>query len=165
MTFPALADCELALMDTNEPNLALAKRAVDKIVSVGNYPAKVTATTDRIAALAGADGVLTTIQVGGMEAAFQDLRIPKEYGISYVVGDTRGPPAIFRFLRTLPSLLDILKDIERECPQAVFLNYTNPMAMLCRAMQQVSNVKINGLCHSVQHTASMLGPLDWCTDR
>ena len=86
-------------------------------------------------ALQGADGVLTTIQVGGREAALNDVAIPKEYGISINIGDTRGPAGIFRFLRTLPDMIEIAKDIEKICPDAVWLNYTNPMAMLCRAFR------------------------------
>lgn len=156
LTFPAFNDCEIALMDISPENLELSRQAVAKIISEGKYPAKLTATTNRAEALDGADGVLTTIQVGGLEAAIKDMEIPKEYGISINVGDTRGPSGIFRFLRTLPPMLEILKDIEKYCPNAVFLNYTNPMAMLCRAMQGVSNVTISGLCHSVQGTAEML---------
>ena len=156
LTFPAFADCQIALMDINEENLDLSKRAVEKIIQAGNYPATVMATTNRAKALEGADGVLTTIQVGGMEAAIKDVSIPKEYGISINIGDTRGPSGIFRFLRTLPPMLEILKDIEKYCPNAIYLNYTNPMAMLCRAMQGVSKVTLSGLCHSVQGTAEML---------
>jgi len=156
LTFPAFADCEIALMDINEDNLELSRRAVEKIISAGNYPATVTATTDRAKALEGADGVLCTIQVGGMEAVINDVAIPKEYGISINIGDTRGPSGIFRFLRTLPPMLEIAKDIEKYCPDAIFLNYTNPMAMLCRALQGVSKVTLTGLCHSVQGTAEML---------
>lgn len=156
LTFPAFADCEIALMDINEENLELSRRAVEKIVNAGNYPATITATTDRAKALEGADGVLTTIQVGGMEAAIKDVAIPKEYGISINIGDTRGPSGIFRFLRTLPPMLEIVKDIEKYCPDAIFLNYTNPMAMLCRTIQEVSKITMTGLCHSVQGTAEML---------
>lgn len=157
LTFPAFADCEIALMDINETNLGLARKACEKIVSEGGYPALVTSTLSREKALEGADGILTTIQVGGNPAAYVDMAIPKEYGVSYCVGDTRGPAAIFRFLRTLPPLMDILRDAERLCPNALWLNYTNPMAMLCRALQGSTDIMtISGLCHSVQGTSSML---------
>jgi len=82
--------------------------------------------------------------------------IPKSYGVDINVGDTRGPAGIFRFLRTAPDMMDILRDIEDLCPDAIFLNYTNPMAMLCRVMQNDSKVQVTGLCHSVQGTAEML---------
>ncbi len=156
LTFPAFADCEIALMDISQDNLDYAKRAVDAIVAAGNYPAKVTATVNLASALEGADGVVTTIQVGGDEGEALDNGIPKQFGISMCIGDTRGPSAIFRFLRTLPDLMTILRAIEIYCPDAVFLNYTNPMAMLCRAMQGASKVTTSGLCHSVQGTAAML---------
>ncbi len=168
LTFPAFTDCEFALMDIDEHNLELSRLAVEKIVREGNYPAIVTATTNRAEALTGADGVLTTIQVGGREASMIDVSIPLEYGVSFAIGDTRGPAGIFRFLRTLPPMLEILHDIEKYCPDAIFLNYTNPMAMLCRAMQGVSKVRLSGLCHSVQETSMMLArwigaPLDEIT--
>lgn len=168
LTYPALADCEIALMDINEENLNLSRLAVEKIVTEGKYPARVTATMNRAEALSGADGVLTTIQVGGREAVIQDVSIPKEYGVSFAIGDTRGPSGIFRFMRTLPPMLDILGDVEKYCPHAVFLNYTNPMAMLCRAMQEQTTVMLSGLCHSVQETSMMLAewigaPLDEIT--
>jgi alpha-galactosidase len=129
---------------------------VEKIISAGNYPAKVIATKDRKEALEGADGVVCTILAGGINVWRNDIEIPKKYGIDICVGDTRGPSGIFRALRTIPVMLDICKDIESYCPDAIFLNYTNPMAMLCRAMQGQSKVKATGLCHSVQGTAAML---------
>lgn len=156
LSFPAFRDCTIALMDINEENLAAAKQVVEKIIEVGQYPAEVIATTDRAEALKDADGVLCTIAVGGFKAVQPDIEIPAKYGISLSVGDTRGPAGIFRYLRTIPVMLDICKDIERYCPEAIFLNYTNPMAMLCRTMQSETNVSVTGLCHSVQETAELL---------
>ena len=157
LTFPAFRDAEIALMDIDEERLGYIQQACEKIVRAGNYPAKVTATTDRVEALKGADGVLCTILSGDVEVWKHDILIPKKYGIDINVGDTRGPSGIFRALRTIPVMLDICADIEKYCPNAIFLNYTNPMAMLCRAMQEkFPNLKITGLCHSVQGTAEML---------
>jgi alpha-galactosidase len=156
LTFPALADSLIMLMDINEERLAAIKRAVDNIVAAGKYPAKVIATMNRAEALKDADGVLCTILQGEVNIWRKDIEIPKKYGIDINVGDTRGPSGIFRALRTIPVMLDIIKDIERFCPNAIFLNYTNPMAMLCRAMQGQSKVQVTGLCHSVQGTAEML---------
>lgn len=156
LSFPELSDCTLALMDIDPERLAAIKKAVDKIVSAGNYPAKVVATMDRAEALKDADGVVCTILAGGVHVWRYDVEIPKKYGIDINVGDTRGPAGIFRALRTIPVMLDICKDIERYCPNAIFLNYTNPMAMLCRAMQGQSKIQVTGLCHSVQGTANML---------
>jgi len=156
LTYPAFEDCTIALMDINEERLSYIKAAVDKIIAAGNYPAKVIATTDRAEALKDADGVVCTILSGGVHIWRYDIEIPKKYGVDINVGDTRGPAGIFRALRTIPVMLDICRDIERYCPDAVFLNYTNPMAMLCRAMQGETTVKVTGLCHSVQGTAEML---------
>lgn len=157
LTFPALADSTIALMDIDEERLKFIKSAIDKIVEAGKYPAKVIATTNRAEALEGADGVVCTILQGGVEVFRYDIEVPKKYGVDINVGDTRGPSGIFRALRTIPVMLDICKDIEKYCPNAIFLNYTNPMAMLCRAMQgQYPKVTVSGLCHSVQGTAWML---------
>ena len=161
LSFPAFADAEIALMDIDEERLDYIKRACDKIVKAGKHPAKVTATTNRVEALKNADGVVCTILSGDVEVWKHDILIPKKYGIDINVGDTRGPAGIFRALRTIPVMLDICADIEKYCPNAIFLNYTNPMAMLCRAMQEkFPSLKITGLCHSVQGTAEMLA--SWC---
>ncbi|MDR2177068.1 MAG: alpha-galactosidase [Treponema sp.] len=157
LTFDAFKDATIALMDINDARLNYVTRAVEKIVKAGNYPAKVISTKSRKEALEGADGVLCTILNGDVDIWRYDIEIPKEYGVDINVGDTRGPAGIFRALRTIPVMLDICKDIEKYCPNATFLNYTNPMAMLCRAMQsQFPKLRISGLCHSVQGTAGML---------
>ncbi|HPF56868.1 MAG TPA: alpha-glucosidase/alpha-galactosidase, partial [Clostridiales bacterium] len=93
---------------------------------------------------------------GGPDIFRTDIEIPKKYGVDINVGDTRGPSGIFRFLRTAPKMLEILRDAEKYCPNAVVLNYTNPMAMLCRYLQSETTMNVTGLCHSVQGTASML---------
>jgi alpha-galactosidase len=157
LTFPLLADSEIALMDINPERLDFSRRSVEKIVALGKYPAKVTATLDRVEALRDADVVLTTILAGATDVWRHDIEIPKKYGVDTNVGDTRGPSGIFRFLRTINPMMDIVHDMERYCPKAVLLNYTNPMAMLCGAIQRQSSIPTTGLCHSVQGTAQMLG--------
>jgi alpha-galactosidase len=156
LTFPAFEDATLALMDIDQDKLDFAEAAVSRIVSEGKYPAKVVATLDRAEALDGADGVVCTILQGGVDVFRNDIEIPMKYGVDVNIGDTRGPSGIFRALRTIPVMLDIAHDVERLCPDAVFLNYTNPMAMLCRALQSQTKVQLTGLCHSVQGTAEML---------
>jgi alpha-galactosidase len=94
--------------------------------------------------------------VGTTDTWRYDIEIPKQYGVDINIGDTRGPSGIFRALRTIPVMLDIAHDMEKYCPDATMLNYTNPMAMLCRAMQLETKIKLTGLCHSVQGTAAML---------
>jgi alpha-galactosidase len=156
LTFPLLEDATISLMDINAERLESSKKSVEKLIAAGNRPAKVEATTDRAKALKGADVVLTTILAGSTEVWRHDIEIPKKYGVDINVGDTRGPSGIFRFLRTLPPMMDIVRDMEKYCPNAVLLNYTNPMAMLCAAMQRQTFISVTGLCHSVQGTAMML---------
>jgi alpha-galactosidase len=156
LTFPLLENATLALMDIDPERLEFARRSVEKIISLGKYPATVQATLDRTEALKDADVVLTTILAGGTEVWRHDIEIPKKYGVDINVGDTRGPSGIFRFMRTLPELMDIVRDMEKVCPKATLLNYTNPMAMLCGAIQRQSFIPTTGLCHSVQGTAFML---------
>jgi alpha-galactosidase len=156
LTFPLLEDATLALMDIDAERLEFSQQAVQRIVDLGNYPAKVEATMDRVEALKGADAVVVTILAGGTDVWRYDIEIPKKYGVDTNIGDTRGPSGIFRALRTIPVMLGIVKDMEAHCPDAVMLNYTNPMAMLCRAMQRESFIQLTGLCHSVQGTAVML---------
>ncbi len=157
LSYPAFADATIALMDINPERLEYIKKAVERIVEAGKYPAKVVATLDRAEALKGADGVITTILHGDVDVWQHDILIPRKYGVDTNVGDTRGPSGIFRYLRTVNPIMDIARDIARYCPDAVFLNYTNPMAMLCRAVQgEFPGLMVSGLCHSVQGTASML---------
>lgn len=156
LTFPSFQDAHISLMDIDEERLNYSKLMVEKIVKAGNYPAKVSATLNRQEALDGADAVIITILVGGVQIWRHDIEIPKKYSVDINVGDTRGPAGIFRALRTISVMIDIAKDIEKYCPEAIVLNYTNPMAMLIRAVQTVSKIKIVGLCHSVQGTAEML---------
>ncbi|MBN2238506.1 MAG: alpha-galactosidase [Dehalococcoidales bacterium] len=156
LTFPLLKDATLALMDIDAERLEYSTRAVKRIIEMGNYPATVETTLDRAEALKDADAVLTTILIGSTEVWRHDIDIPMKYGVDINVGDTRGPGGIFRALRTIPVMQDIVKDMERYCPNAILLNYTNPMAMLCRAIQRESFIQATGLCHSVQGTAAML---------
>lgn len=156
LTFPLLADAHIALVDIDPERLDFAYRAVKTIIERGGYPAKVTATLDRKTALKGADAVCCTILCGDVSVWRYDIEIPKKYGVDTNVGDTRGPSGVFRALRTIPEMVAICKDMERLCPDAILLNYTNPMAMLCRAMQRASKIQVTGLCHSVQGTAGML---------
>lgn len=157
LTFEAFRDTEFALMDTNPENLKNITRICEKIAEVMECPkVKITPTADRIEALKGADGVLCTVFNGDVDIWRHEIEIPKKYGVDINVGDTRSVSGIFRALRNIPLMLDICADIEKYCPNAVFLNYTNPMAMLCGAMQKHANVEVTGLCHSVQGTVKML---------
>ena len=157
LTFPAFDACEFALMDTDAKNLANIVKVVQRIIEKMNKPkCVVTPTMNRVEALTGADGVLCKVFNGDVDIWQYDITIPKKYGIDINVGDTRSVSGIFRALRNIPLMLDICRDIEKYCPNAVFLNYTNPMSMLCGAMQKHSGVEVTGLCHSVQNTIAML---------
>ena len=153
LTFDALRDAELWLVDINPDNLEMARRMVQRYVDEGHYPATVHCTLDRREALPGADGILCTIQVGGREALKDEIGIPAKYGIEAAIGDTRGCWGIFCYLRTIQDIVDIAADVQELCPNAVFLNYTNPMAMICRTVQTLyPKLNFIGLCHSVQET-------------
>lgn len=156
MGMEAFRDAELCLMDIDGKRLEYSRRCVEKIVKHFQSPVKITTSTDRRKALEGADGVLCTVLNGGVEVSKREVDIPYKYGVSMNIGDTRSVGGIFRALRNIPLMLEICRDIEECCPQAVFLNYTNPMGMLCNAMQKYTKVQVTGLCHSVQHTAEML---------
>ena len=156
LTFPTLEDSTITLMDIDEDRLRFAKKAAERIIKAGDYPATVKTTLNRAEALRDADFVLVTILVGSTDVWRHDIEIPMRYGVDINVGDTRGVAGIFRALRTIPVLVDIAKDMERYCPDALMLNYTNPMAMLCRAVSRETGIAVTGLCHSVQGTAEML---------
>jgi alpha-galactosidase len=156
LSFSLLEDAHIALMDIDPDRLESSRQAVARLIEAGKRPATVSATLDRAEALKGADVVLTTILAGSTEVWRHDIEIPKKFGVDINVGDTRGPSGIFRFLRTLLPMLDIVHDMEKYCPNAVLLNYTNPMAMLCGALQRQTHIPVTGLCHSVQGTARML---------
>ncbi|MBM3276887.1 MAG: alpha-galactosidase [Candidatus Handelsmanbacteria bacterium] len=156
LTFPRLADAQIALVDINKQRLDFARRACQKIIDQGKYQAKLVCASDRRQVLEGADAVMVTILCGSTRVWQHDILIPKQYGVDTNVGDTRGPSGIFRALRTIPEMLAIARDMEELCPKAIMLNYTNPMAMLCHAMQRETRVVSTGLCHSVQGTSAML---------
>ncbi|MEF8853331.1 MAG: alpha-galactosidase [Haloarculaceae archaeon] len=156
LSFPELADSELALMDIDEHRLDQTRQVAEAIVDNEGLDATVEATTDRREALDGADYVLNMINVGGTEPFENEIRIPERYGVKQAIGDTIGPGGIFRGLRTIPVLLDIAADMAELCPDALLLNYTNPMSILCTAMFEATDVDTVGLCHSVPHTASAI---------
>ncbi|MGI6691833.1 MAG: alpha-glucosidase/alpha-galactosidase [Christensenellales bacterium] len=157
LTFDALQNVELWLVDINQEYLEMARRMVQRYVDAGHYPATVHCTLDRREALEEADGILCTIQVGGWEALKDELGIPSQYGVEAAVGDTRGVWGFFCYLRTIQAIVDIAKDAQELCPNVVFLNYTNPMSMICRTVQTLyPELCFIGLCHSVQETIMLL---------
>ena len=156
LSYPELRDSTISLMDLDEGRLGLITAFAEKLVGQHGFETRVESTTDRRKALEGADYVILSIRVGGLEANRLDLEIPAKYGIIQGIGDTIGPGGVFYSLRHIPIMLDICRDMEDLCPEAWLLNYTNPMAMICWAINDHSRVKNAGLCHSVQGTASEL---------
>lgn len=156
LALPALQDCEIALVDINADKLDRVQRYVARFARANNLPARITATTERREALQGAQFVVTSISVGGPAyagfPANAEVEIPQKYGVQQSVADTIGVGGIFRFLRTARVQLAICRDIEELCPDALLLNYTNPMAMLTWLHTEGSKVANVGLCHSVQNT-------------
>ncbi len=157
LSFPELADCTVSLFDIDADRLATSKVVATRLAESVNAPATIEATLDRKEALRDADYVVAMIQVGGYKpATVIDFEIPKKYGLRQTIADTLGIGGIMRGLRTIPVLIDIVKDMEAVCPGALFLNYVNPMAMNCWAISRISDISTVGLCHSVQGTAGEL---------
>ena len=142
---PALAGCELCLMNRTKPKLDRMEAFLNRVVTENNVPARISATLDRREALEGADYVIVMIQVGGYEAFKHDYEIPLRYGVDQCVGDTLGPGGVLRGLRTIPVLIDIARDMEELCPDAYMLNYANPMAAVCYALGRATDIKFIGL--------------------
>lgn len=157
-----LTDClrewEYALYDIDEQRLEESYMMLSNINRNSNGgKAKIVKYTDRIEALRGAKYVCNAIQVGGYDpCTITDFEIPKKYGLRQTIGDTNGIGGIFRALRTIPVMLDFAKDMEQVCPDALFINYTNPMSILTLAMNRATSIKTVGLCHSHQECVPML---------
>ncbi|HHT73951.1 MAG TPA: alpha-glucosidase/alpha-galactosidase [Firmicutes bacterium] len=162
----ALRESEFALFDIDPQRLKDSEMMLNNLNKNTGGHGKVVAYTDRKAALRGADYVICAVQIGGYEpSTVIDFEIPKKYGLRQTIGDTLGIGGIFRALRTLPVFQDFARDMEEVCPDAWFLNYVNPMAILTGYMQRFTGVKTVGLCHSVQGCApDLLKALDMPTD-
>jgi alpha-galactosidase len=157
LSFPELADSSICLFDINEERLKTSAVVAGRIAQSLRASATVEATTDRTRAFDGASYAINMIQVGGYRpCTVTDFEIPKRYGLRQTIADTLGIGGIMRALRTIPVLIEMCRDMERLCPQVVHLNYVNPMAMNCWALNEATKVRTIGLCHSVQHTADEL---------
>jgi alpha-galactosidase len=158
--YPELADSEIVLMDIDPVRLATSEVVAHKVAKTLNVTPKIWATTDRAKAVDGADFVISMIQVGGYKpSTVVDFDIPAKYGLRQTIADTLGIGGIMRALRTIPVLLDLAHDMERSSANALHINYANPMAMNCWALNKATQIKTVGLCHSVPLTAQ-----DLCTD-
>jgi alpha-galactosidase len=153
---PALQESTISLMDIDADRLRASRDLVQGIVDRRGLEARVEATTDRREAVRGADYVVTTFQQGGLDAYALDIEIPRRYGVEQCVGDTLGPGGVFRALRTIPVLLGLCDEMDELAPDALLLNYVNPMAANCWAVDRATGRPHVGLCHSVQGTSEML---------
>ncbi len=152
----ALGGSEIRLMNRTRPKLAKMEAFVKKVIKENRLPATVTATLDRREALDRADYVINMIQIGGVEAFRMDYEIPLKYGVDQCIADSIGPGGIFRALRTIPVLADMAADMNELCPDAILLNYANPMGANCSALGSVADVQFIGLCHGVQTTLDLI---------
>ena len=158
--FPELDESTIVLHDINAERLATAEQIARQAIETAGSHLRIDAHLDRRAALEGADFVINEIQVGGLEATLRDFEIPARHGLRQTIGDTLGVGGVFRGLRTIPVLLAIAQDMAQLCPEALLLNYANPMAMLCWSVYAGSpHPRVVGLCHSVQNTHEQLAEM------
>ncbi len=157
LSFPELANSTISLHDIDEERLRTTEKVAQRLASILGAHPTIETTLDRRASLDGADYAICMFQIAGYKpGTVVDFEVPKKYGLRQTIADTLGIGGIMRALRTIPVLLDVTRDMEELCPDATFLNYVNPMAMNCWAINRASKIKTVGLCHSVQGTAEQL---------
>jgi alpha-galactosidase len=158
---PGLEQGSFALVDNDAERLELAQRIGEELVARAGRNWMVEAATNRLQVLPGCHYVIDTIEVAGLRYVRPDHEIPMKYGVDQCIGDTIGPGGIFKMLRTGPTWLEILRDVERLCPRAFVMNYTNPLSALTLLALRATELAVVGLCHSVQSTSRQLaGYLD-----
>jgi alpha-galactosidase len=161
LAIEGLDDGVFALVDIDGARLALAKRIAERLVELTRKRWRIEASTDRRDVLGKSDYVVNSIEVAGLKNVRFDYDIPMRYGVDQCIGDTIGPGGIFKALRTGPAWLEIVADVQKLAPNAVILNYTNPMSILTLAAIRRVDLPVVGLCHSVQGTSRQLaGYLD-----
>jgi alpha-galactosidase len=153
---PGIPVGTFALVDIDAERLELAHRMAEHLVRLSGGKWSVEASTDRNRVLKGADYVINTIEVAGLANVRHDYDIPRKYGVDQCIGDTIGPGGIFKALRTLPSWLEILADVEQLAPRALVMNYTNPMSITVLVGLLACDLPIVGLCHSISNTVLQL---------
>ncbi len=147
---------DLALVDIDPAALEVAERLSAKMIAARQAPIALRAAVDRRDVLPGATAVICTVGVGGRRAWEQDVFIPRRHGIYQPVGDTVMPGGTSRALRMIPPMVDIARDTLDQCPQALFFNYGNPMAPVCRGVRKATGANVVGLCHGVNHVGQWL---------
>ncbi|RXZ79348.1 hypothetical protein EBB07_23105 [Paenibacillaceae bacterium] len=151
----------LALVDTDPQALDSIAKLCRKMIDAKQGDIQLTFSIDRRDVLPGADYVVCMIGVGGRRAWEQDVFIPRKYGVYQPVGDTAMPGGISRAMRMIPAMVDIVEDVKKDCPNAYFFNYSNPMTIICRALHKATGFPVIGLCHGVhdseRHVAEFAG--------
>lgn len=153
---PGLERGTFGLVDIDAERLELSHRMAEYLIARSGRDWDVIASTDRTQVLDNSDYVINTIEVAGLPNVRHDYEIPLRYGVDQCIGDTIGPGGLFKALRTLPSLLDILDDVEIYAPNALVMNYTNPMSLTVLTGVRYSELPIVGLCHSIHYTLEQL---------
>ena len=156
MATEEIRESEICLMNRGRPKLARINAFAQRVVKDNNLPTQITATTDPRKALDGADYVVLMFDTGGLAAYQHEYKIPMKYGVDQCIGDTLGPGGVFRALRTIPVVANYARMMEELCPDALLLNYVNPMAAVCYALGQEARVPFVGLCHGVQTTIDLI---------
>jgi len=147
-------ECEIVLHDIGERPLKIVGDLLERMIAQANSGLRVVRTLDREEALRGAAAVVLSITTGGREADFRSFEVCAKYGIPVGVGDTLGPAALARNLREVPVVVEIAKDVERLCPGAAVLNFTNPMSAITGAIARATSLTVWGLCHSADELFS-----------
>lgn len=156
LSTPILRESELVPMSRTEEKLSWSRDFIQRVIDDNGIPATVRATTDRREALEGADYVITILGVGGLDAFKKDYELSLKYGVDLCIANYGGPAGVMRAARTIPVMLEIVRDMEELCPEALLLNYVNPMSPVCIAIGRSSSISFVGLCHGVQTTLGLI---------
>lgn len=156
LNIEGIDEVEIALVDIEPERLSIAHKLVEKVIEMKGKSFKVTSSVNRREVLKGSRFVINQIEVAGLKTIKNDFEIPLKYGVKQCIGDTMGPGGLFKILRTVPSWLGIIKDIEDLCPDATILNYTNPMSAVTLSTVKSTSIPVVGLCHSIQNSSNQL---------
>jgi alpha-galactosidase len=152
LSYPEFKEATFSYMDIDADRLEVGAALCRKVGNALGANPTIEATLNRREALQDADFVINMVQIGGFDSTLVDFEIPRKYGLNFTIADTTGPGGFFRALRTYPMLKGLVEDMMEVCPNAVLLNYSNPMSMNMQTITRNSNIQAVGLCHSVQGT-------------
>jgi alpha-galactosidase len=156
LSYPEFRDATLTYMDIDSDRLEVGVNLCKKVAATLGASPRIEGTQDRRQAVKDADFVINMVQIGGFDSTLVDFEIPRKYGLRFTIADTTGPGGLFRALRTFPMLTGLCRDMSELCPDALLLNYSNPMSMNMQTISRTSCVRAVGLCHSVQGTFDQL---------